>query len=58
LPATANSTIWDFAFHASQPKRVYAYSVSGEIYHSPDGGERWDKLPREFGEIRSLVWTP
>jgi photosystem II stability/assembly factor-like uncharacterized protein len=58
LPTTPNSTIWDFAFHAAQPERVYAYSVSGEVYHSPDGGAQWEKLPREFGEIRALTWTP
>lgn len=22
------------------------------------GGDRWDKLPKEFGEIRSLALTP
>jgi photosystem II stability/assembly factor-like uncharacterized protein len=58
LPAAPNSTIWDFAFHPAQPDCVYAYSVSGEVYHSNDGGDRWTKLPREFGEIRSLAWTP
>ncbi|HEV3003449.1 MAG TPA: hypothetical protein VGX78_03265 [Pirellulales bacterium] len=58
LPALPNSTIWDFAFHPAQPERIYAYSVSGEVYHSADGGNRWEKLLREFGEIRSLAWTP
>jgi len=58
LPMVPNSTIWDYAFHSAQPERVYAYSVSGEVYHSSDGGERWEKLTREFGEIRSLAWTP
>lgn len=57
LPVTPNSTIWDFAFHPSQPQRVYAYSVSGQVFHSADGGDRWEKLPREFGEIRSLAWA-
>jgi hypothetical protein len=23
-----------------------------------DGGAAWEKLPREFGEIRALAWTP
>lgn len=58
LPVTPNSTIWDFAFHPSQPQRVYVYSVSGQVFHSSDGGERWEKLPREFGEIRSMAWVP
>lgn len=55
LPGVPNSTIWDFAIHPTWCDNVYAYSVSGEVYHSPDGGERWSKLPREFGEIRSLA---
>jgi hypothetical protein len=55
LPGAPNSTIWDFAFHPSDANNVYAYSVSGEVYHSPDGGERWEKLAREFGEIRAIA---
>jgi len=55
LPGTPNSTIWDFTFCAAEPEHVYAYSVSGEVYHSADGGDRWRKLPREFGEIRSMA---
>ncbi|OYV91336.1 MAG: hypothetical protein B7Z73_05575 [Planctomycetia bacterium 21-64-5] len=55
LPGTPNSTIWDFALSPSQPDDIYAYSVSGEVYHSPDGGDRWTKLPHEFGEIRAMV---
>lgn len=58
LPCTPNSTIWDFAFDPSQAERMYAYSVSGEVYHSADGGERWEKLPREFGEIRAMACSP
>jgi photosystem II stability/assembly factor-like uncharacterized protein len=55
LPCAPNSTIWDFAFNPSNADHVYAYSVSGEVYHSPDGGEQWNKLPREFGEIRAIA---
>ena len=55
LPCTPNSTIWDFAINRSRPDEMYAYSVSGEVYHSPDGGDRWTKLPREFGEIRAML---
>jgi photosystem II stability/assembly factor-like uncharacterized protein len=55
LPDVPNSTIWDFAFNAAAPDNVYAYSVSGEVYHSADGGDSWRKLPRVFGEIRSLA---
>ncbi len=58
LPGQANSTIWNFAVHPADPELVYASSVSGEIYRSTDAGKAWAKLPREFGEIRALAWTP
>jgi photosystem II stability/assembly factor-like uncharacterized protein len=58
MPARANSTIWNFALHPADPELIYASSVSGEIYRSHDGGASWHKLPREFGEIRALAWTP
>src|SRR5262245_10259143 len=58
LPSHANSTIWNFGVHRADPKLIYASSVSGEVYRSSDGGESWEKLAREFGEIRALAWTP
>jgi photosystem II stability/assembly factor-like uncharacterized protein len=57
LPNPANSTIWNFATHSSDPQLVYASSVSGQVFRSTDGGTSWVKLPREFGEIRALAWT-
>src|SRR5262249_37092223 len=58
MPGRANSTIWTFAVHPADPEMVYAASVSGGVYRSIDGGTTWGKLPREFGEIRALAWTP
>jgi photosystem II stability/assembly factor-like uncharacterized protein len=58
MPGRANSTIWNFAVHATDPSLIYAASVSGEIYRSTDAGQSWNKLAREFGEIRALAWTP
>ncbi len=58
FPGRANSTIWNFAVHRADPNLIYASSVSGELYRSEDGGLAWEKLPREFGEIRALAWTP
>ncbi len=58
MPGRANSTLWNFAVHAADPNLIYASSVSGEIYRSTNGGEAWEKLAREFGEIRALAWTP
>lgn len=58
MPGLANSTLWNFAVHAALPDLIYAGSVSGELYRSTDRGQSWDKLAREFGEIRALAWTP
>lgn len=58
LPAVANSTIWTFAVHPADADMIYAASVSGQVYRSNDAGKTWDKLPREFGEVRALAWTP
>jgi photosystem II stability/assembly factor-like uncharacterized protein len=56
MPCTANSTIWGFAQHPSDASQLIAYSVSGELYRTEDGGIRWSKLGREFGEIRAILW--
>jgi photosystem II stability/assembly factor-like uncharacterized protein len=58
MPGRANSTIWNFAVHPADSNLNYASSVSGEVYRSLDGGVSWEKLAREFGEIRALAWTP
>jgi photosystem II stability/assembly factor-like uncharacterized protein len=58
LPGVPNSTIWSFAVHAADAAVICAYSVSGEVYLSRDGGDHWKKLAREFGEIRAFAWAP
>jgi photosystem II stability/assembly factor-like uncharacterized protein len=58
MPGRANSTMWNFTVNAADPTLVYASSVSGQIYRSVDSGASWQKLSREFGEIRALAWTP
>jgi photosystem II stability/assembly factor-like uncharacterized protein len=55
--ARSNSTMWNFAMHPADPELVYASSVSGEVYRSTDSGVSWEKLAREFGEVRALGWT-
>jgi photosystem II stability/assembly factor-like uncharacterized protein len=57
-PGRTNSTVWAFAVHPADPALIYAASVSGELYRSIDAGLVWEKLDREFGEIRALAWTP
>jgi photosystem II stability/assembly factor-like uncharacterized protein len=58
MPGRANSTIWNFAVHQANPDLIFAASVSGEIYRSTDAGASWEKLTREFGEVRALAWSP
>jgi photosystem II stability/assembly factor-like uncharacterized protein len=58
MPSRANSTLWNFAVNAVNRELMYASSVSGQLYRSTDAGASWQKLAREFGEIRALVWTP
>jgi photosystem II stability/assembly factor-like uncharacterized protein len=58
LPVAPNSPIWAFATHPADPGLILACSHYGELFASANGGDTWTKLPREFTEIRSLVWTP
>ena len=58
LPVEPNSPIWDFATHPSDPNLVLANSLFGELYRTNDAGDSWDKLKREFSEIRALAWLP
>jgi photosystem II stability/assembly factor-like uncharacterized protein len=58
MPGLANSTMWNFAVHPENVELIYASSVSGELYRSTDRGQTWEKLAREFGEIRALAWAP
>jgi photosystem II stability/assembly factor-like uncharacterized protein len=58
MPDRANSTMWNFATHPADADLIYASSVSGQVYRSTDGGSRWEILPRVFGEVRALAWTP
>lgn len=58
MPHLANSTVWTFATHEANADLVYAASVSGQVYRSWDRGAMWEKMTREFGEIRALAWAP
>lgn len=55
LGITSNSTIWNFACNDQVEGLIVAYSVSGQIFRSMDHGSSWQKLTREFGEIRALA---
>ena len=51
----SNSTIWNFAYNGNIDDLIMAYSVSGQIFRSMDHGNSWQKLTREFGEVRALA---
>ena len=58
LPVEPNSPIWAFATHAADPDLILACSHYGEIFSGYDGGDQWEKLDREFTEIRGFAWLP
>lgn len=58
LPVDPNSVVYWFATHPSIPEVIVATSLFGYVYLSGDGGESWEKLHKEFGEIRSVALTP
>lgn len=58
LPVEPNSPLWNFATNAADPNLILANSVYGELYRSPDGGDSWEKLRKEFTEVRALAWVP
>ncbi len=58
LPVAPNTPIWAFAAHEADPDFIMACSHYGELYSTSDGGDHWEKLTREFTEIRSIAWMP
>jgi photosystem II stability/assembly factor-like uncharacterized protein len=58
LPIEPNSYISCLATHPSDPERVLASSLYGQVFCSHDGGNSWQKMRQEFSEVRSLLWAP
>ena len=58
LGLTANSTIWVITHQPAVPNWLFACSVSGQLFRSTDGGNTWQKLKHEFGEVRALAIVP
>ena len=58
LPVEPNSLIYWFATNPEIPDVIVAASLYGYIYTSDDGGDSWQKLRKEFGEVRTLALTP
>lgn len=58
LPAPTNSTPWTVATNDADPNLLFVCTNLGQMFRSTDGGEEWTKLPRELGEIRTMMWHP
>ena len=58
LPVEPNSVVYWFGVHSAVPDVVVAASLYGYVYLSDDGGDSWQKLQKEFGEVRSVALTP
>ena len=58
LQVEPNSLKYWFAMHPSMPNVIVAASLYGYMYTSDDGGDSWEKLRKEFGEVRTLALTP
>ena len=58
VPKPVNSTIWTLATNPADPMLMFAATIFGQIFRSQDGGETWEKMPRELGEIRKIAWAP
>ncbi len=58
LDPAPNSTIWSIATNPADPALMFFCTIMGQLWRSDDGGERWQKLRRELGELRMLAWEP
>ena len=58
LPQEPNSVVYWFGTHAAVPNVIAGASLYGYVYLSTDGGDSWQKLKKEFGEIRSVAVMP
>ena len=38
--------------------RIVTVFAVGKIYASDDAADSWQKVKREFGEIRAMAWLP
>ena len=58
LPVQPNTAMWVVNIQPNDPQLVLAGSRYGYLYRSNDGGNKWEKLWREFSEISSVLWIP
>jgi photosystem II stability/assembly factor-like uncharacterized protein len=55
LAEQANSNVYAIATSPGHPATAVAATMFGQLFITSDGGQRWDRLAREFGEIRGLA---
>lgn len=58
LSDPANSTFWSIGTNAADTDLLFVATIFGQIFKSTDGGESWQKMQRELGEIRMIAWAP
>lgn len=58
LPGRVNSTIWWIGVNPADPDLIFFCTIMGQIWRSTDGGESWEKMRRELGELRMIAWQP
>jgi len=58
LPGEINSTLWCVAAHPANPNMLFTCTNLGQLFRSENGGNSWEKLAQEFGEVRALHWRP
>jgi photosystem II stability/assembly factor-like uncharacterized protein len=49
------STIWTIAMHPSQPRRIFAGTLRGQLLRTLDGGRMWQEVQTPFEELRVLL---
>jgi photosystem II stability/assembly factor-like uncharacterized protein len=55
---TPNAAVYNFAVNPADPDTLMATTTNGFVYRTRNGGQNWEKLSREFGEVRALAWIP
>ncbi len=58
LDQPVNSTIWWIGTNSADPDLMFFCTIFGQIYRSRNGGDSWQKMQRELGEIRMIGWAP
>lgn len=57
LPADTNTTIWWISTSPVDPMLIFFCTIFGQIWRSQDGGETWQKMEQELGELRMIAFA-